>query len=74
MEAVVMKCNQCKKPSIFEVEDDWGLPDSHVVAKCIKCLMKGVRAVEDVMDKQIERCGLCGGWKMQYNKCGVCKK
>jgi hypothetical protein len=74
IEAAVMKCNACKKPTIFEIEYGWDVPVGIVIAECQKCYRKGARLDEDIMDKQVERCELCGGWKMEYNKCGACKQ
>ena len=74
IEAAVMKCNACKKPTIFEIEYGWDVPVGIVIAECQKCYRKGARLDEDIMDKQVERCELCGGWKMDYNKCGACKQ
>jgi len=74
IEAAVMKCNACKKLTIFEIEYGWDVPVGIVIAECQKCYRKGARLDEDIMDKQVERCELCGGWKMEYNKCGACKQ
>jgi hypothetical protein len=45
-----------------------------IIAECQKCYRKGARLDEDIMDKEVERCHLCGCWKMQFNKCGACKE
>jgi hypothetical protein len=74
IEAAVMKCNACKKPTIFEIEHGWDTVPGVVIAECQKCYRKGARLEEDIMDKDIERCHLCGSWKMQFNKCGACKE
>jgi hypothetical protein len=74
IEAAVMKCNACKKPTIFEIEYGWDVPVGVVIAECQSCYRKGARLDEDIMDKQVERCQLCGGWKMEFNKCGACKE
>jgi hypothetical protein len=74
IEGVMMKCNACKKPTIFEIEYGWDVPVGVIIAECQKCYRKGARLDEDIMDKEVERCHLCGCWKMQFNKCGVCKE
>jgi len=74
IEAAVMKCNACKKPTIFEIEFGWDTVPGVVIAECQKCYRKGARLEEDIMDKQVQRCELCGGWKMEFNKCGACKE
>ena len=71
--AVQMKCNKCKKRTIFEIEEGWDIPAEVVVAKCQKCENKGVREVTDFMKEPV-RCTQCGAWKMEGLSCSTCKK
>jgi hypothetical protein len=55
IEGVMMKCNACKKPTIFEIEYGWDVPVGIIIAECQKCYRKGARLEEDIMDKQVAR-------------------
>ena len=71
---LVLKCNKCAKPTLWELQELHDVGSEHVVVKCLKCNLTGVRERKDIVDKAVERCKLCGGWKMDYQKCYTCKK
>ena len=73
IEAIQMKCNYCKKPTVFEIEQEWDIPSGMVVARCIKCERTGVREVADFMKEPV-RCTKCGAWKMEGLSCSICAK
>ena len=69
------KCNGCKRNTEFLWLDQLDTPEGFKAYQCMDCGCVGVKNVVEALhvpDKDICRCGKCGGWMFAAVACHTC--
>ena len=69
------RCNGCKRDTEFLWLDQLDTPEGFKAYQCMDCGCVGVKNVVEALhvpDKDICRCGKCGGWMFAAVACHTC--